>query len=793
MKKKVFFLTFILSIIIVSAQEVNVDLAYAWLLQQPNSDVFTASLTALAISKVDNSAAEPYTNFIRSQFNANEMCWPVQGCTVKDTVLALITESKIGLNFQNRSSQELMRNVENWLVQRQTLGDLSGVWALQIITPDTGRCSLKYQKRNQPESATFDLSINMGRISYGNCRNQTFFSLNSCLDSNLADMPSTKIEVSCAVNLPSAQISLIYIEGNTIYLVSEPIQTRAVLMINNGFFGNKLDTLYANWALKTINSKINSLIWLKKNAENKVVDNALLYLSTLDNSYVNNLLLLRSGFGNFQDGEGEREFDSGLGALALQTNAQHSAELELVREWLGRRQRADGSWLGDARTTAMVLYGAFEGGNINILSACSNGIIDNNEECDDGNRNNNDGCSSNCRVESGWSCNGEPSRCVRTSCSLSNPKWLNQAGEPITQAIGNEAGRRRGDNVILSVDANPGCGSRSIVFDVFEKEAAVDQEIVRLGPGVFDVNEGLAFINWSPVWFDDNPLPLVTDNPEFYFVGRIINLNISSTQSTLLDVLRPPMIGARQCNDLLDNDADTRIDWPNDPGCINATDNTEIDECTSRWQCTDWSACFDNSQVRSCRDLNDCGTPCEDDEECITERECFVSSDNETEIEEEEEEEKPRREENETVVCYVNGVCEVEFGENNQNCPDDCPLPEGERQIEKLEGELPDLGGTDIEKEAKKRTGSIWIILILFLLLLILAGSYFFIFKKPSGKNKAKLGFLPQPPKRQPLFGPQQPRQIQQPRQMRPAKEGKDVIERELEKSLKEAKRLLGK
>ncbi len=42
---------------------------------------------------------------------------------------------------------------------------------------------------------------------------------------------------------------------------------------------------------------------------------------------------------------------------------------------------------------------------------CGNGIIEDGEECDDGNTDDGDGCDSNCQIEHGWYCEGEPSVC----------------------------------------------------------------------------------------------------------------------------------------------------------------------------------------------------------------------------------------------------------------------------------------------------------------------------------------------------------------------------------------------
>jgi cysteine-rich repeat protein len=51
---------------------------------------------------------------------------------------------------------------------------------------------------------------------------------------------------------------------------------------------------------------------------------------------------------------------------------------------------------------------------------CGNGRIDPGEKCDDQNRREGDGCNASCQVESGWSCTGAPTRCVRTQAPTSS-------------------------------------------------------------------------------------------------------------------------------------------------------------------------------------------------------------------------------------------------------------------------------------------------------------------------------------------------------------------------------------
>ncbi len=46
------------------------------------------------------------------------------------------------------------------------------------------------------------------------------------------------------------------------------------------------------------------------------------------------------------------------------------------------------------------------------LASCGNGIVEGVEACDDGNLNPADGCSSNCSIEQGWACVGQPSVCA---------------------------------------------------------------------------------------------------------------------------------------------------------------------------------------------------------------------------------------------------------------------------------------------------------------------------------------------------------------------------------------------
>ncbi len=831
-------LVIILSFSIVEAVA-NINNAYNWLLQRQMNDVFEASLTALAVSRADSSRITPYVNFIISNKHSTEACWPNPVCNVKDSAAVLIAETKLGLGIN-------VEEIINWLASKQTLASLSGTWNLQIVTPDSGKCSLMYQRQGESLSSEFVLNVDKGKISYGSCKDQYFFNLNSCLETSILNKPSTIIEVSCQ-SLNSASISVVYKEGNSIYLTGQPISTRARIRINNGFFDNKIETLNDNWALNEANSDINSLIYLKKNLESRVIDQALMYLITKETSFLNSLLQLQSNFGQFNDQGGlANEFSNGLSGLALQENGQHGSELENLKEWLGTRQKQDGSWSSDTKTTAVILYGVFQGGSLPVSGAqCGNNIKDPGEECDGsdlgGKTCSNLGLGSgsltcvNCGIIT-TGCSNQSNNIPK--CVLSNPKWLNTNGVSINSARGSQEGRIPGDKVLLTVDGNILCGNKQILFNIFEDEQGQDPLQQSLGPVSFNSQEGFGFVEWQPLWFDDNPLPDVTGDPEFYFFAQVGGSTQTSLNSSLLQITTPTItecsdgidndkngfcdtisgicinesvqegdIGCKNPDDLIeneralacvdgiDNDGDDLID-NNDPGCSTPLnlDNNEVDgECIADWSCDPWSPCSaEGTQSRVCRDLNACVIECNDNETCITSRVCPPVED-EIELPKGGEDDTGKGEEKESAIssnpCSINGICEPEWGEDENNCPQDClPIETSkEQKIEKV-----DFGEEEEEEPIVEEEGrrSIWLYVVLLLLILVLLGTYFFVFKKPSKTKYSKTFGLPTQPSRAPIFGPQKQHSklFEIPKETKKSK-----IEEELEKSIKEAKKLIGK
>jgi fibro-slime domain-containing protein len=59
-----------------------------------------------------------------------------------------------------------------------------------------------------------------------------------------------------------------------------------------------------------------------------------------------------------------------------------------------------------------------------MIARCGDGILAASEVCDDGNTDDGDGCSARCKVELGFGCSGDPSKCVETVCGDGNVEGI---------------------------------------------------------------------------------------------------------------------------------------------------------------------------------------------------------------------------------------------------------------------------------------------------------------------------------------------------------------------------------
>jgi cysteine-rich repeat protein len=77
--------------------------------------------------------------------------------------------------------------------------------------------------------------------------------------------------------------------------------------------------------------------------------------------------------------------------------------------------------VGGARLPYLVTYQSEGHVLARLVTSCGNAVIDADETCDDGNTRAGDGCSSTCRIESGYTCDGEPSACNDIDeCAVAN-------------------------------------------------------------------------------------------------------------------------------------------------------------------------------------------------------------------------------------------------------------------------------------------------------------------------------------------------------------------------------------
>ncbi len=70
-------------------------------------------------------------------------------------------------------------------------------------------------------------------------------------------------------------------------------------------------------------------------------------------------------------------------------------------------------------------------------AACGNGVTEAGEECDDGDAQDGDGCSGTCRVEDGYACEGEPSRCIEHNV-ISVVDSDGNVGDHVAAALGTD-------------------------------------------------------------------------------------------------------------------------------------------------------------------------------------------------------------------------------------------------------------------------------------------------------------------------------------------------------------------
>ncbi|MBU0466250.1 MAG: hypothetical protein KJ718_03075 [Nanoarchaeota archaeon] len=141
----------------------------------------------------------------------------------------------------------------------------------------------------------------------------------------------------------------------------------------------------------------------------------------------------------------------------------------------------------------------------------------------------------------------EPSAGQGGDCEISNPKWVDPDNIPFgvvtgeSGAVGPINGTYEGiegNGAFLVVDTTVGCVSDTIIFEV-KKGLDEDFWSTYTTFTVSGLDENRAYVQWSPVWFE-NPAPGAEDEPVYYsFISKIQGTSVELPRSEFLKVEKP--------------------------------------------------------------------------------------------------------------------------------------------------------------------------------------------------------------------------------------------------------------
>ncbi len=324
-----------------------------------NSDTFSTAVAVLALDNAgyDTSLSE---SWLVSQMDETSSCIPSSSCSTKDTAAAVIAYNEL----QDETYFDLW---DSWFLSSLDDSDSAGNWYLEVVTSSTGTCTVSYTL--DEEAKEFEIEVEEG--SFPSCDDSNFLDLDECVQKNLITTnPGITIDVDCSSLDGSVVLSLIYKSDSTYYIIANENSDTADFQVNNGCFGkasgsscNQEASLWAGLALNTITSDINTLIYLKETYDSSNAEEAaLLYLTTADDTYLEDIIGLQKSDGSFD----RNVFTTGLAILALSDSTEYSEEIENAKSFLRDEQSEDGHWVENIEDTAMALYGAFGDDDVTI-------------------------------------------------------------------------------------------------------------------------------------------------------------------------------------------------------------------------------------------------------------------------------------------------------------------------------------------------------------------------------------------------------------------------------------------
>jgi len=251
-----------------------------------------------------------------------------------------------------------MSSEERWLKNAQSAASLSGTWYLEIATSDTGSCKISYEQNNQ----TVEKEIKITKGFFPECGNTTFFNINKCLVKGVINaMPSLDLDVNCDMLSSVDSVTIMYRAENSFYLVDEESASRAKVTISNGCFGKTAKTACDYESSLYANLALHQI--------QSTLDTEFYLRQGYDatNPLHNAILFIITGYASYAKELANKQRNSGswnenvyqtaFGVLALK-DSEYAENVENAKKYFERRQLADYS-LGNVQDTALTLYAAY--------------------------------------------------------------------------------------------------------------------------------------------------------------------------------------------------------------------------------------------------------------------------------------------------------------------------------------------------------------------------------------------------------------------------------------------------
>jgi len=286
----------------------------------------------------------------------DNMCWPGDDCSVKETSLAMIALEHVG---------QSTNAVEEWLAE-ETIEPRELNWYLQIDTNEESECTISYEGGSRDVDIQEDKRITGAG---GQCFRSAFDGYWIKIDEDCFD---DQLEITCDKDFITSLVYQKTSGSNTPYYISAltnsaPAQGKTQEKVNSLCFKQEGSTscdyegsLWATLALKKLGKDTDAyipyLISLASNNE-KYLPSAFLYMLNGDEEYFTELANKQKADGYWQvtSDSNRRYYDTALALLSLKGRSSEQADKAI--EWVLETQPDSGCWR-DTRDTSFILYAA---------------------------------------------------------------------------------------------------------------------------------------------------------------------------------------------------------------------------------------------------------------------------------------------------------------------------------------------------------------------------------------------------------------------------------------------------